>query len=462
MKIWWAISGVLLIFALSGILSGVDADSGLCESTDSYGVCKGGAGENLFVDAATLQEQIDELSAYSDTPAPTVTRILYTPNDVAARRFVKKLMSEAGLSVREDAIGNIFGRWEGTDPTLPAVGSGSHTDAIPYAGKYDGVLGVLGAIHAVQALQRVKFQPKRSIDVIMFTSEEPTRFGFGCLGSRAMAKSGKIFDILREAKDSNNVTFADAAKEAGYTDVEEKLKSSGLEKGAYSAFVELHIEQGPMLEKEGIPIGVVTAIAAPASLKVGFKGDGGHAGALLMRYRNDAGLAGAELALAVEEHVLASGSVDTVGTTGVLEIHPGAVNSVPREARLEIDIRDIDEARRDKVVEGIRASAEAIAKKRNVILTNFDIVNQDPPALSGGQIVEAAEQAADSLGLEYKLMISRAYHDSLFMARISPMGMIFIPCYKGYSHRPDEFSSVEDMAKGVQVLALTLLQLSST
>lgn len=160
-------------------------------------------------------------------------------------------MSEAGLSVREDAIGNIFGRWEGTDPTLPAVGSGSHTDAIPYAGKYDGVLGVLGAIHAVQALQRVKFQPKRSIDVIMFTSEEPTRFGFGCLGSRAMAKSGKIFDILREAKDSNNVTFADAAKEAGYTDVEEKLKSSGLEKGAYSAFVELHIEQGPMLEKEG-------------------------------------------------------------------------------------------------------------------------------------------------------------------------------------------------------------------
>ncbi|KAG0602671.1 hypothetical protein M758_10G032000 [Ceratodon purpureus] len=465
MKLWRSTTRSICLQVALVILIGtiVDAaaESGLCESTGSDGICKGGARETLFVDGAKLQEQIDELAGFSDTPAPTVTRILYTPNDVAARRYVKTLMSEAGLSVREDAIGNIFGRWEGSDPSLPAVGSGSHTDAIPYAGKYDGVLGVLGAIEAIRALQRVNFQPKRAIEAVMFTSEEPTRFGFGCLGSRAMAKSGEIFDILRASKDANNVSFVEAARSAGYGDVEEKLESSGLGHEVYSAFVELHIEQGPLLEKEGIPIGVVTAIAAPASLKVGFKGDGGHAGALLMPDRNDAGLAGAELALAVEEHVLASGSVDTVGTTGVLEIHPGAVNSVPREARLEIDVRDIDEARRDKVVARIRASAESIAKKRNVRITNFEVVNQDPPAKSGEKIVEAAKQAAESLGLEYKLMISRAYHDSLFMARITPMGMIFVPCFKGYSHRPDEFASVEDMTKGVQVLALTLSQLSS-
>lgn len=145
----------------------------------------------------------------------------------------------------------------------------------------------------------------------------------------------------------------------------------------------------------------------------------------------------------------------------MLEIHPGAVNSVPRESRLEIDVRDIDEARRDKVVAGIRASASSIAQKRNVRLTKFEIVNQDPPAQSGANIVQAARQAAESLGLEYKLMISRAYHDSLFMARVAPMGMIFVPCYKGYSHRPDEFSSVEDMTKGVQVLALTMSHLAS-
>lgn len=166
-------------------------------------------------------------------------------------RYVKSLMSEAGLSIREDAIGNIFGRWEGSEPSLPAVGSGSHTDAIPYAGKYDGVLGVVGAIQAIQALKRVNFQPKRAIEAVMFTSEEPTRFGFGCLGSRAMGKSGPIFDILRAAKDGENVSFVDAAKAAGYTEVESKLEESGLDDGAYSAFVELHIEQGPLLEKEG-------------------------------------------------------------------------------------------------------------------------------------------------------------------------------------------------------------------
>lgn len=459
MKLW---RSLVYLTVLSLEVQFALAATNLCESKDSGGICKSSdtATRSQFVDGAQLQAQIDKLATFSDTPAPTVTRILYTPNDVAARKYVKTLMSEAGLSIREDPIGNIFGRWEGTDPSLPAVGSGSHTDAIPYAGKYDGVLGVLGAIQAIQALRSVNFEPKRAIEVIMFASEEPTRFGFGCLGSRAMAKSGDIFEILRAAKDTENVSFVDAARAAGYTEVETKLEQSGLSEGAYSAFLELHIEQGPLLEKEGIPIGIVTAIAAPASLKVGFQGDGGHAGAMLMPKRNDAGLAGAELALAVEEHVLASGSVDTVGTTGVLEIHPGAVNSIPREARLEIDVRDIDEARRDKVVAGIRASAETIAKKRNVRITNFEIVNQDPPAQSEEKIVQAAIQAAESLGLEYKLMISRAYHDSLFMARIAPMGMIFVPCYKGYSHRPDEFSSVEDMTKGVQVLALTLASLS--
>lgn len=163
-------------------------------------------------------------------------------------------MTDAGLKVREDSIGNIFGRWEGTDPSLPAVGSGSHTDAIPFAGKYDGVLGVLGAIQAIQALQRVNFQPHRAIEVIMFTSEEPTRFGFGCLGSRAMAQTANIFGTLQSAVDAENVSFVEAARRAGYTEAEDNIESSGLKEGAYSSFVELHIEQGPILEKEGMDI----------------------------------------------------------------------------------------------------------------------------------------------------------------------------------------------------------------
>jgi ureidoglycolate amidohydrolase len=294
----------------------------------------------------------------------------------------------------------------------------------------------------------------------MFTSEEPTRFGISCLGSRLMAGSEELARSLKETVDNQNVSFFDAADSAGYKMHPEELHNVFLKKDDYFAFVELHIEQGPILEKEGIKIGVVTAIAAPASIKVEFEGNGGHAGAVLMPARNDAGLAAAELALAVEKHVLESGSIDTVGTVGILQLHPGAINSIPSKSHVEIDVRDIDEKRRNNVIEKVHQSAIEISKNRGVLLSEFKIINQDPPALSDKSVISAMEFAAKQLNLEYKLMISRAYHDSLFMARISPMGMIFIPCYKGYSHKPEEYASPEDMANGVKVLALAMARLS--
>ncbi|KAF5200914.1 N-carbamoyl-l-amino acid hydrolase [Thalictrum thalictroides] len=414
----------------------------------------------LSVDTESLQRQIDELSTFSDTPAPSVTRILYSEKDVLARRYIKNLMGLAGLSIREDAVGNIFGRWNGNDPEIPPVATGSHVDAIPYSGKYDGVVGVLGAIEAVNVLRRSGFKPKRSLEVILFTSEEPTRFGISCLGSRLLAGSEPLADALRRTVDGHNVSFFDAARSAGYAQDRDDLSSVFLKKGSYSAFLELHIEQGPLLEEEGTSIGIVTAIAAPASIKVDFEGNGGHAGAVLMPYRNDAGLAAAELALAVEEHVLQSGSIDTVGTVGILDLHPGAINSIPSKAHIEIDTRDIDEKRRNSVIEKIHHSAITIAKARKVKLSEFRIVNQDPPALSDESIIKAMEDASEELNLTRKWMISRAYHDSLFMARVSPMGMIFIPCYKGYSHKPEEYASIENIADGVKVLALTMAKLS--
>ncbi|KAI4317966.1 hypothetical protein L6164_025786 [Bauhinia variegata] len=415
---------------------------------------------SLSVDAQSLQKQIDELSTFSDTPAPSVTRVLYTEKDVLGRRYVKNLMGLAGLSVREDAVGNIFGRWDGHEPELAAVATGSHIDAIPYSGKYDGVVGVLGAIEAINVLKRAGFKPRRSLEVILFTSEEPTRFGISCLGSRLLSGSENLVKALETTTDGQNISFVDAARSAGYAKDEVDLSSVFLKKGTYSAFVELHIEQGPILEEEGISVGIVTAIAAPASLKVEFEGNGGHAGTVLMPNRNDAGLAAAELGLAVEKHVLESGSIDTVGTAGILELHPGAINSIPSKSHMEIDTRDIDEERRNLVIEKIHQSAIGIAKTRGVKLSEFNIINQDPPALSAEPVIKAMETATRELNLTSKLMISRAYHDSLFMARISPMGMIFIPCYKGYSHKPEEFSSIQDISNGVKVLALTLAKLS--
>ncbi|XP_004495345.1 ureidoglycolate hydrolase [Cicer arietinum] len=430
------------------------------EQFSGYSIHEPTSISSLSVDAQGLQNQIDELSGFSDSPAPSVTRVLYTQKDVLARRYVKNLMGIAGLSVREDAVGNIFGRWDGNEPELAAVATGSHIDAIPYSGKYDGVVGVLGAIEAINVLKRAGFKPRRPLEVILFTSEEPTRFGISCLGSRLLAGGETLANTLKTITDGQNISFLDAARFAGYAKDEDDLSSVFLKKGTYSAFIELHIEQGPILEDEGISIGIVTAIAAPASLRVEFEGNGGHAGAVLMPNRNDAGLAAAELALAVEKHVLESGSIDTVGTVGILELHPGAINSIPSKSHIEIDTRDIDEERRNQVIEKIHQTAIRITKTRGVKLSEFHIINQDPPALSDEAVINAMETATKELNLTSKLMISRAYHDSLFMARVSPMGMIFIPCYKGYSHKPEEFASIKDMSNGVKVLALTLAKLS--
>lgn len=450
---------VLLLFSLIAVAQNVDEKDPTIKTMEEFSGYPLDEIPSFTIDSLNLQKQIDQLSSFSDSPAPSVTRILYSDNDILARRFIKNLMGHAGLSVREDAVGNIFGLWEGSEPSLSAVSTGSHIDAIPYSGKYDGVVGVLGAIEAINVLKRYGFKPKRSLEVIMFTSEEPTRYGISCLGSRLLAGSVSLAEALKQTVDNHNISFMEAAKSAGYAK-EDDFFSVFLHEKSYSAFVELHIEQGPILENEGISIGIVTAIAAPASIKVDFGGNGGHAGAVLMPHRNDAGLAAAELALAVEDHVLESGSIDTVGTVGILEVHPGAINSIPSKSHIEIDTRDIDEKRRNKVIEKIHESAMSISRRRGVELLEFKIVNQDPPALSDESVIKAMEYATQVLGLNHKKMISRAYHDSLFMARKAPMGMIFIPCYKGYSHKPEEHASPEDIAKGVKVLAVTLAKLS--
>jgi N-carbamoyl-L-amino-acid hydrolase len=230
--------------------------------------------------------------------------------------------------------------------------------------------------------------------------------------------------------------------------------------GRFHQFVELHIEQGPLLEQEGIDIGIVTAIAAPASLRIQIEGEGGHAGAKLMPGRRDALAAAAEVILALEAAALATGAIDTVATVGICEVFPGAVNSIPSRVRLETDIRDIDGARRDGVLEALREACADTAARRGVTITT-ELVNADPPATCDPKILAALEESAIAAGKTFKKMVSRAYHDSLFMARIAPVAMVFIPCRGGVSHRPDEYASPEWVGSGVHVLARTLAALAS-
>ncbi|MDR3389524.1 MAG: hydantoinase/carbamoylase family amidase, partial [Rudaea sp.] len=328
-------------------------------------------------------------------------------------------------------------------------------DAIPNAGLYDGCVGVLGGLEAIRVLKKLGFKPRRSIELVIFTAEEPTRFGIGCLGSRMMASviAPEQAATLRDKEGSGLKELRTVAGFAG------ALDSVAMPKGYFHQFVELHIEQGPLLEQEGIDVGLVTHIAAPASQRIVVEGEGGHAGARLMPGRRDALAAAAEIILALEAATKSTGAIDTVGTVGICEVFPGAVNSIPSRVRLTTDVRDIDGARRDGVLEMLRGACADIASRRGVTVTT-ELVNADPPATCDTAILAALEASAVEAGKTYKKMVSRAYHDSLFVARIAPVAMLFIPCRSGVSHRPDEYASPQWIGSGVHVLARTLARLA--
>ena len=407
----------------------------------------------LTIDGLILE--LLSLGQISEAEPPVVTRVVFSEADMRARGYVKSLCASAGLTIQEDAIGNTFARWQGRDPELAPVGTGSHIDAIPNAGLYDGCVGVLGGLEAIRVLQKLGYKPRRSIELVIFTSEEPTRFGIGCLGSRMMANviSPKQALALR---DKEGRGLEELRAQAGFKG---SLESVMLPKGRFHQFVELHIEQGPLLEEQGIDLGLVTHIAAPASLRILIEGEGGHAGARLMPGRKDALATAAELILALEAAAKSTGVIDTVGTVGVCEVFPGAVNSIPSRVRLETDVRDIDGARRDSVLDTLRRACSDVAASRGVTITT-ELVNADPPATCDPEIVSTMEAAAAEAGKTYKKMVSRAYHDSLFMARIAPVAMLFIPCRGGVSHRPDEYASPEWIGSGINVLARTLVKLA--
>jgi len=411
---------------------------------------------NLEVDSARLLSEIEALALISEAAPPVVTRIVFTPADMRARAWLIDHCRAAGLAVRQDAVGNTFARWQGSDPAAPAVGTGSHLDAIPNAGKYDGVVGVLGGLEAIRALQRAGFHPKNSIELLLFTSEEPTRFGIGCLGSRLL--SGALSaDAARKLIDSNAEPLDEVRRKAGLSG---KLEEVQLPSGYYKAFLELHIEQGPVLERERVPLGIVTKITAPASARISIEGSGGHAGGVLMAERHDALCAASELILAIENAARTSSSIDTVATVGMCDVFPGAVNSIPSLVHISADVRDTDLARRDGVMCALETAAKQISERRGVSI-RIELLNADAPAECAPDVIDALSASCRKHGQKFLPMISRAYHDSLFMARIAPVAMLFIPCRNGYSHRPDEYASIEDIARGSLVLAETLASMSA-
>ena len=410
----------------------------------------------IAIDQERLSAEIEALAKISEAEPPVVTRIVFSPADLRARAWLRERCQAAGLSIRQDAVGNTFARWTGFDSAAAAVGTGSHIDAIPNAGKYDGVVGVLGALEAIRSLQAAEFRPRHSIELLVFTSEEPTRFGIGCLGSRLLAGTLSP-EAASKLRDKDGESLNEVRRKAG---VDGELHSVLLPRGYYKAFLELHIEQGPVLERERIPLGIVTKIAAPASLNVFIEGSGGHAGGVLMPDRRDALCAAAELVLAVESAAKNSGASDSVATVGICEVFPGAINSIPSRVRLSIDVRDTDLTRRDAMLSSIENRCWQIGEKRQVS-TRTALLNADAPASCAPELIDVLAQSCEIHQVKFLRMVSRAYHDSLFMSRVAPAVMLFIPCQNGYSHRPDEYASPDDIARGALILAETLAKLSS-
>ncbi|HSU87794.1 MAG TPA: hydantoinase/carbamoylase family amidase, partial [Terriglobia bacterium] len=283
-----------------------------------------------------------------------------------------------------------------------------------------------------------------------------TRFGIGCMGSRLL--SGTLSaDAAGRLTDGDGESMDEVRRKAG---LHGNLQDLKLPTGYYKGFVELHIEQGPLLERAWTPLGIVRSIAAPASLRISLEGAGGHAGGVLMPDRKDALCAAAELILAVESAARSSGTPDTVATVGVCEVFPGAVNSIPSRVRMTLDIRDTDLARRDGVMQVIERASQNTAAKRGVSIQS-ELLNADAPADCDPEVRAAIADSCRQYGFQFLEMVSRAYHDSLFISRIAPTGMLFIPCRNGYSHRPDEYAAPEDIARGALVLAETLAKLSA-
>ena len=381
-----------------------------------------------------------------------VTRLAYSSLDRQAQDWLLSEVRDLGLSVREDAVGNVFLRREGAMPQLPPVACGSHLDTVIHGGAYDGMCGVVGALEALYMLGKTEL--KRSIEVIIFRAEESSRFGFATIGSKLLAGKASLADKkLADAAGKDGVTLAEALR--GWGGDPENFAQAKVQRGAYKCFAELHIEQGKVLEETENEIGIVHNIAAPTRFKLHVQGMADHSGATPMGFRRDALVSAAKLVLAVQEAATEEKDNGTVATVGVLEVEPASINVVPGAATLWVDLRGVDKESIRRTLAEIRQAAEFVAVEDKVGISWEMLTADDPVALDGG-LALLSEAICKERGIKYLHMNSGAGHDAMHMAAIAPTTMLFIPCRGGISHNPAEFAKLDDICRGIKVLAALL------
>ena len=388
--------------------------------------------------ARRLERDIQELSRFSG-PGPGVTRLSFTPEYRSALGYLEEEFEGIGFETYYDPVGNFVA--SNVPVGERCVALGSHVDSVPNGGRFDGTAGVLCA------LEVARLMPNASLKVFSFVEEEGSRFGRGILGSRCAVGSVSEED-LRVYRDPDGVSFYEAAKEAGHeparvADCTENL--DGVER-----YVEVHIEQGRVLEEGGEEVGVVEAIAGLVHGTLEVEGSADHAGATPMDLRSDAGFTAAEIVVELERLVRGAGKT-AVGTVGRVELHPGALNVIPGRAEVGLDVRDVEESRVEEILDGIVAFARGRAEERGQRITYREHLRTAPVGMAR-EVVAALEDACGRTGVSYRKMVSGAGHDAMMVARRVPAGMLFVPSREGISHSPEEFTEPQYLAQAVTVL----------
>ena len=400
---------------------------------------------------------VNDFEAMSQFTAPGegINRLAFTDADWAGRQYIIDRMTDAGLSIEIDDFGNVIGYKIGKKPDLPVVMMGSHTDSVPNGGNYDGVVGVLSAIEVIRSMTDDGYEHDHTIAVVSFMCEESGRFGDATLGSKAMRGELTLQDLHRLV-DKQGISLYEALKDRN-------LNPDGIETMAYKrpvkSFTEIHIEQGKVLEHEQKTIGIVTGIAAPERFYVTIRGNADHSGATPMNLRHDALCGASKIILGIEEIASMQEEPPVVGTVGVVEVTPGAMNVIPGAVKLGVDIRSISKAARNSVVTLVKEFIDITAEKRGLSYT-IETIAQDYPVEMHPAMIREIEEAVKSVGVEYMTMPSGAGHDAMHWAEVVPTGMIFIPCRDGISHNPAEFAEMDDIVTGAEVLDKVLRKLS--
>ncbi len=397
-----------------------------------------------MLDQSRIMERCDALARHSEL-AGGLTRVFLSSEQRAANELVLDWMRQAGMNARLDGIGNVSGRYEGARPGLACLMLGSHLDTVRDAGKYDGMLGVVSAIECVHALNAAQRRLPFAIEVLGFGDEEGVRFGTTLLGSRAVAG---IFEAdALHAVDSRGLSMAQALREFGLDPA--RIPQVARRKGEVLAYAELHIEQGPVLEAEGLAVGVVTAINGFSRLAVTLNGLAGHAGTVPMRLRRDALAGAAECVLAVER--TAAGDPELVGTVGRIEASPGAINVIPGAVRFTVDVRAPKDALRESAITSMRSEFERICGERKLNM-KIESLQSHGVTHCAEWLMAQMDAAIAAEGLPLRRLPSGAGHDGMALRAIADICMLFVRCKDGISHNPAEAISAEDAATGARVL----------